>query len=183
VVGSGIVRVLTSSCYNQFHTLHEVIEIQMTTPENVTPEGEEALKRIDAVLEALTAFSESQATVNEKTDEHLAKIDERLDRSNGRFDKIEQHLGYLRGAHAGNAARRNASLIADDMGYQVITALPREELIGFAKIAHDGGKAENAVRGFREADLVMLVRDINGHPAYIAVEASFTVANTDIQRA
>lgn len=176
----------------------------MTTQANVTPEGEEVLKRIDAVLEALATFSESQITVNEKvverldqtderlakidggldrTDERLAKIDDRLDRSDERFDKMEQHLGYLRGAHAANATRRNASLIADDMGYQVISLLPREELIGFAKVAHDAGKSENDVRSFREADLVMLVRDSNGQPAYIAVEASFTVESTDIKRA
>ena len=225
----------------------------MTTPENTTPEGQETLKRIDAVLEALTDFRESQLAFNEmvverftkiderfdqtderlakiderfdqtderlariderfdqtderlariderfdqtderlariderfdQTDERLAKIDGRLDRSDERSDKMEQHLGYLRGAHAANVARQNASLIADDMGYQIITLLPREELIGFAKMAHDKGKPNDDVRSFREADLVMLVRDDSGQPAYVAVEASFTVANMDIRRA
>ena len=225
----------------------------MTTPENTTPEGQETLKRIDAVLEALTDFRESQLAFNEmvverftkiderfdqtderlakiderfdqtderlariderfdqtderlariderfdqtderlariderfdQTDERLAKIDGRLDRSDERSDKMEQHLGYLRGAHAANVARQNASLIADDMGYQIITLLPREELIGFAKMAHDKGKPNDDVRSFREADLVMLVRDYSGQPAYVAVEASFTVANMDIRRA
>ena len=119
----------------------------------------------------------------DRTDERLTNIDGRLNRSDERSDKMEQHLGYLRGAHAANTARRNGSLIADDMGYQVITLLPREELIGFAKAARDAGKADNDVRSFREADLVMLVRDDRGRPAYIAVEASFTVANSDIRRA
>jgi len=218
----------------------------MTTPTGATPEREEVLERIDAVLETLNAFSASQVAFNEKvierldrtdhrlskiderldrmderfdrtderldrmdqrfdrmderldrmderfdrmdqrfdrTDERLSNIDRRLDRSDERSDKMEQHLGYLRGAHAANTARRNASLIADDLGYQVITLLPREELIGFAKAAHDAGKAENDVRSFREADLVMLVRDDRGLPAYITVEASFTVANSDIRRA
>ena len=197
----------------------------MTIPTGATPEREEVLERIDAVLETLNAFSESQVAFNAKvierldrTDDRLSKIDERLDRMDERFDrmderlermdqrfdrtderlsnidgrfdrsdersdKMEQHLGYLRGAHAANTARQNASLITDDLGYQVITLLPREELIGFAKAAHDAGKAENDVRSFREADLVMLVRDDRGLPAYIAVEASFTVANSDIRRA
>ena len=218
----------------------------MTIPTGATPEREEVLERIDAVLETLNAFSESQVAFNTKvierldrtddriskiderldrmderfdriderldrmderldrmderfdrmderldrmderfdrTDERLSNIDGRLDRSDERSDKMEQHLGYLRGAHAANTARQNASLIADDLGYQVITLLPREELIGFAKAAHDAGKAENDVRSFREADLVMLVRDDRGLPAYIAVEASFTVANSDIRRA
>ena len=218
----------------------------MTIPTGATPEREEVLERIDAVLETLNTFSKSQVAFNEKvierldrTDDRLSKIDDRLDqvderldrmdqrfdqmderldrmdlrfdrmderldrnderldrmderlsnidgrldRSDERSDKMEQHLGYLRWAHAANTARRNASLIADDLGYQVITLLPREELIGFAKAAHDAGKAENDVRSFREADLVMLVRDDRGLPAYITVEASFTVANSDIRRA
>ena len=155
----------------------------MTTPANLTPEGEEMLKRIDAVLEAVVSLREEQDAVNAAVRERLSKIDERLDRSDARFDKIETHLGYLRGAHASNTARRNASLIADDMGYQVITILPREELIGFAKIAQDSGKLYDDVQSFRQADLVMLARDSNGQPAYIAVEDSFTVANTDIRRA
>lgn len=190
----------------------------MTTQTGATPEREEVLERIDAVLETLNTFRESQVAFNQKvierldrtdrrltkiderfdrmderlskmderfdgTDQRLSNIDDRLDRSDERFDKMEQHLGYLRGAHAANTARRNASLIADDMGYQVITLLPREELIGFAKTARDAGKAGSDVRSFREADLVMLVRDDHGRPAYIAVEASFTVANSDISRA
>ena len=137
--------------------------------ENLTPEGVEVVKKIDAVLEALVAFGEAQVQVNDKV--------------NNRFNKIDKHLGYLRGAHAANAMQRNVSLIADDMGYQIIAQLPREELIGFANMASAAGKPENEARSFREADLVMLVRDASGHPAYIAVEASFTVASNDIKRA
>ena len=136
-------------------------------------------ERFDQTDERLTKIDERF----DQTDERLTKIDDRLERSDERFDKMEQHLGYLRGAHAVNVARRNASLIADDMGYQIIMVLPREELIGFAKMARDKGKPNDDVRSFREADLVMLVRDDNGQPAYIAVEASFTLANTDIRRA
>lgn len=136
-------------------------------------------ERFDRTDERLTRIDERL----DRTDERLSNIDGRLNRSDERSDKLEQHLGYLRGAHAANTARQNASLIADDMGYQVITLLPREELIGFAKVAHDAGKAGSDVRSFREADLVMLVRDDHGQPSYIAVEASFTVANSDIRRA
>ena len=119
----------------------------------------------------------------DKMDERLDKMDERFDKSDERFDKMDIHLGYLRGAHAANVARRNASLIADDMGYQVISRLPREELVGFSNMARAAGKPENDVRSFREADLVLLVRDGAGQPAYITVEASFSVAGKDINRA
>ena len=155
----------------------------MGTPEaqeprlvNLTPEGMEVVKRIDAVLEALTSLGEAQAQVNDE-------VVERLDRADQRFEKIDQHLGYLRGAHAINAAERNASLIADDMGYQLVSLLSRDLLIGLANMAREAGKPQDHARSFREADLVMLAWDRQGRPAYIAVEASSTVASTDINRA
>ena len=128
---------------------------------------------INGRLEAMAADVEQVKSQQETT---AGDMDER-------FDKIDLHLGYLRGAHAANVVQRNAGLIADDMGYQVITQLPREELIGFANMARAAGKPESDVRSFREADLVMLVRNSSGHPAYIAVEASFTVGSNDIKRA
>ena len=153
-----------------------VPETREPGPENLTLEGERVVARIDAVLEALMTFSKAQVQVNDQ-------VVKRLDQAENRFEKIDLHLKYLRGAHASNVVQRNASLIADDMGYQIITQLPREELIGFANMARASGKSEDSVHSFREADLVMLVRDASGHPAYIAVEASFTVASNDIKRA
>ena len=69
------------------------------------------------------------------------------------------------------------------MGYQLVDLVPRETLIGLANMARDAGKPEDQVRSFREADLVMLAREYQGQPVYIAVEASFTVASNDINRA
>ena len=143
-------------------------------------------QRFDKMDERFVEIDERFDKMDERfveIDERFDKIDERFGEVDERFSKIEVHIGYLRGAHAAEAARRNASLIADDMGYQVISRLPREQLIGFANMARAAGKAEDDVRSFREADLVLLVRDNIGQPAYIAVEASFTVAGRDIRRA
>ena len=236
-------------------------------PENLTPEGQAIVRRLDAVIAVLNSFSENQTEVNEavsarlqegaerltshdeiiaesraqlqqgaerlanhdeiiadsrvrlqqgeerlanqevmiaelkelnaearsrlqRGDEHLASHDAMIAESRARLQegaerlaKSELHLGYLRGAHASNSARRDADLIAEDMGYQLVNQLPRGMLISFANMARASGKHENDVRSFREADLIMLVRDADGQPAYIAVEASFTVAARDIERA
>ena len=98
-------------------------------------------------------------------------------------NKMDTYLAYFRGEYALDVAQRNASLIADDMGYGMILQLTREEMIGFSKMARGVGKPEGDVKSFREADLVLLARDDSGHPAYIAVEASFTVSGRDIRRA
>ncbi|MDE2958661.1 MAG: hypothetical protein OXU28_01220 [Chloroflexota bacterium] len=145
-------------------------------PENLTPEGRAIVQRLDGVIAALKDFGDKQTEINRSVDNQLKRVDER-------FTKIDQHLGYLRGAHAANAAQRSADMIADDMGYQIVDLLPREMLIGFVNMARASGKAESDVRSFREADLIMLVRDADGQPAYVAVEASFTVAANDIERA
>ena len=169
----------------------------MVTPESNSPDlenrgadspGEEISNRqvVDALQglnRQLAEQGRQQAEMNRAFVERFDKMDERFDKMDERLDKMDVHLGYLRGAHAANVARRTASLIADDMGYQVISRLPREELIGFSNMARAAGKSENDVRSFREADMVLLVRDGAGQPAYIAVEASFSVAGKDINRA
>ena len=145
-------------------------------PENLTPEGRAIVQRLDGVIATLKDFGDKQTEINEA-------VHSRLDQAGERFEKINQHLGYLRGAHAANAAQRSADMIADDMGYRIVDRLPREMLIGFANMARASGKPDSDVRSFREADLIMLVRDTNGQPAYVAVEASFTIAAKDIERA
>lgn len=137
------------------------------------------VERFDKVDER---FDKMDERLN-KMDERFDKVDERFEKTDERLDKMDVHLAYLRGAHAINAAQRNASLIADDMGYQMILQLPREEMIGFSNMARGVGKPEGDVKSFREADLVLLARDDSGHPAYIAVEASYTVSGRDIRRA
>ena len=144
-------------------------------PENLTPEGRAIVQRLDGVIAALKDYGDKQTEINEA-------VHSRLDQADERFEKINQHLGYLRGAHAANAAQRSADMIADDMGYRIVDRLPREMLIGFANMARAAGKPDSDVRSFCEADLVMLVRDAGGKPAYVAVEASFTVAAKDIER-
>ena len=152
-------------------------------PENLTPEGQNVVQKLDAVLDALTELGKTNKEVREEQSEFTDEVLKRLKQTDERFTKIDRHLGYLRGAHAANVMRRNASLIADGMGYQVIAVCPQESLIDLAKIAHNTGKPSNEVGSFREADMVLLVRDNSGLAAYLAVEASFTVDSKDIRRA
>ncbi len=144
--------------------------------ENQAADGPGAELTNRQIIDALLELGRQHAETNRQQAEINRAFVER-------FDKMETHLAYLRGAHAINAAQRNASLIADDMGYQMILQLPREELIGFSNMARGVGKTEGDVKSFREADLVLLARDANGHPAYIAIEASYTVSSRDIRRA
>lgn len=141
------------------------------------------VKTFTAINGRLEAMTEDVEQVKEGQEAIADVIAERFDRLDKRFDKLDRQHNDLRGAHAVNAVQRYASLIADEMGYQVITQLPREGLIGFSNMARTAGKSDDDIQSFREADLVMLVQDDQGQPAYIAVEASFTVGSKDIRRA
>ena len=153
-------------------------------------QGEERLAKSESMLAELKELNADARARFQQSEERLANHDEliaesraRLQEGAERLAKSELHLGYLRGAHASNATRRDADIIAADMGYQLVDQLSRGMLISFANMARASGKPENDVRSFREADLIMLVRDADGQPAYVAVEASFTVAAKDIERA
>lgn len=165
----------------------------MSTPrgqENLTPEGREVVAKIDQVLESLEQLREERSSDNsavaeqfKKFDERFEKIDERFEKVDKRFETMERHLGYLKGSHAASAMRRNAALVAHDMGYQLVTQMPREMVVSFANMAKAANKPLSDVRSFENADLVLLAKDDEGNPVYIAVEASFTIAMSDIRRA
>ena len=145
--------------------------------------GEEHIANHDALIAEARAQLQQGAERLAGHDALIAESRAQLQQGAERLARSELHLGYLRGAHAVTAARREADLIAEDIGYQLVNLLPKEMLISFANMARASGKHENNVRSFREADLIMLVRDAVGQPAYVTVEASFTVAARDIARA
>ena len=117
--------------------------------------ADQCFEQIDRRFEQVDQRFEQIDRRFEQVDQRFEQVDQRAERMNQRIERMDLHIGYLRGAHATNAAERNASLIADDMGYQLISLVPRDVLIGFANMARDVGKAEDDVRSFREADLVL----------------------------
>ena len=103
--------------------------------------------------------------------------------TNVKLDGLKDDIGLVKGGHARNELRHKASLIADDLGYQLISELPQGALVAFAKIAVANGVANNEVESFRNADTVMMVQDANNQPGYVAVEVSYTVNTNDVRRA
>ena len=102
---------------------------------------------------------------------------------NAKVDGIRQDLGEVRGGHARSAVLRNAALVANGLGYQLIAEVPRGIILGFSKVAASNNVSPDDVKSFQQADLVLYVSDDQGSPRYLAIEASFTVAGRDIDRA
>ena len=166
--------------------LQELGRQQAETNRQLAERGEQLAKQGEQLVETNRQQAEMRQQLAEQG-QQIAETNRQQAEMRREFmertDKMDVHLAYLRGAHAINAAQRNASLIADDMGYQMILQLPREQMIGFSNMARGVGKPEGDVKSFREADVVLLAHDGSGNPAYIAIEASFTVGSRDIRRA
>ncbi len=137
----------------------------------------------DTVVGSIAQAYEAEVDVIRVLGEGITEFGSRVDTLGGKIDGLMNDVALVKGGHAVNAMRRNAALIADDLGCQLIEELPQVVVIGFARVATDDGEPANEVDSFRHADLVLHVRDSKGHPGYITVEASFTVNANDVRRA
>ena len=180
----------------------------MTTPADDNPPTLESIAKdqqhlIDAVMalsqgvQALAdgqnhfnAFSAMQRDFNATVETFLADANGRFDRisagvagTNDKLDGLKVDIGLVKGGHARNEMRHKASIIADDLGYQLIEELPQGALVALARVAFANGIAANEVESFRNADMVMMVQDASNQPGYVAVEVSYTVDGNDVRRA
>ena len=132
-----------------------------------------------AVSEGGQALIESMRTLATEQ----ARLSQSLSDMNKKLDGLKGDIGMVRGGHARGELLRNTSLIADGLGYQAVSELPRTTLIALGKAALAGGMPKNAVESFRNADTVLLAQHESGRQAYIAIEVSFTVDGNDVRRA
>ena len=106
-----------------------------------------------------------------------------VDSLTARVDGLRDDIGLVKGGHAKNAMRQNLARIADEFGFEFISEVPQAAVIGFSKVATARGEAANEPESFRNADMVMNVRDTKGTLGYVALEASFTVNGNDVRGA
>ena len=90
---------------------------------------------------------------------------------------------FYNGGYAVNTAFSDASRIANALGYQFISLVPRQEINAFANLAKIAEEPDDEVESFRNADSVLLVQDSLGQPRYLVVEVSYRISGDDIRRA
>ena len=123
-------------------------------------------------------------------DQRFVEVDKRFDKVDQRFDKVEGSVNALRddiaplkGAHVWNAAVREASLIAGDMGFTLVQTLSPEQIGTLIESQATTDIPDSDLRSFRRADLIMEVTDGDDVTCYVAVEISFTANGRDTTRA
>ena len=129
-------------------------------------------RRFDALENRVTSIQEDVGTLKEDVGTLKTRV-----------KSIQDDLGPLKGSHARAAAIREASLIAEDMGFQRTKTLTQDDLGALIARADTSGIPTNELRSFRRADLIIEATDQKGATCYIAVEISFTVNGRDTTRA
>ena len=119
----------------------------------------------------------------EEVDKRFAKADRRFDRVERSIDALRDDIAPLKGAHARNAAVREAGLIAHDMGFEFVRTLSPEQIRVIAQSQDTTDIPKNELRSLYRADLIMEVTDGEGETCYLAVEVSFTANGRDTTRA
>ena len=100
-----------------------------------------------------------------------------------KIDGIRTDLALVRGGHARNVMAQNLARIANQFNFKFISELPQPAIVALSNVASGHGAAKNVAESFSRADMVIIVEDDQGQPAYVAIETSFTVSTKDVQRA
>ena len=97
--------------------------------------------------------------------------------------QIRTDIAPLKAAHARNAAKEEAHLLAEEQGLSLVGALDRLDLHALVRRADTDGIPKRDLRSFRLADMVLRAKDAAGTECYVAVEVSYTANGRDTRRA
>ncbi len=142
--------------------------------------------RFDGLTATVSGLTVQFESLNTRVDDLTARFDgltAKVDGLTAKVDGLMDDIAVVKGGHARSAVQRNAALVADALGCQLIAEVPQGVLLGFAKIAEANGEPYNDVESFKNADMVLHVVNSDNQPGYITVEASFTIGDRDVTRA
>ena len=177
------------------NTIEDLVRVLDENPEWLEALRSRLLSR--ELLELPEKFAQFVETTNKRFDaieRRMDNSDRRFDAFEGRFDafeqsterhfqRIEDTLSYLKGAHARNAAIEDSPDIARNMGRRQVRNLTRSDLWEIIDAADISDIPANVLASFRRADLIMEATAPDGETGYIAMEISFTVDDRDVVRA
>ena len=138
---------------------------------------------LETKFEGLETKFEGLETKFEGLETKFEGLETKFEGLETKFEGVRDDLSLVKGGHARSAMVHNLPRIADEFGFQFIAAMPQTTVIEFAKMAKALGEEEGQIASFKSADMVMHVLDDKGQPAYVAIEASFTVGSNDVTRA
>ncbi len=135
--------------------------------------------RLNTLEDGQRRLEERQGGLEEKQ----GGLEERQGRLEERFDRLLDDVGVLKGAHVSTVSERHYEVIALEMGFVSAKVMSLGEIyrIGTSSTVQDLGR--DALRSFRDADMIIEVSDDEGRDSCIAVEASYVINGRDTRRA
>ena len=132
-----------------------------------------------AMQETQAEMLKIQAKMLETQNEH-SRI---LETHTGEIAELKNGVGILKGLAAFAPAERRYGLIALEMGLEPEDLLTPVEIARLCATGAERGLDQPALQSFIDSDLIISARASDGRLNYIAVEVSFTVGHSDIDRA
>ena len=108
----------------------------------------ELAARVEEIAEQTKRFQAA-------TEQRFDRMDQRLGRVEARLDRVIDDLGPLKGAHAGNVAVKEASLIALDLDLRYRKSLTSMGLVSLSDAIDTTDVAANELRSFHRADVIV----------------------------
>ena len=96
---------------------------------------------------------------------------------------LKNQMADVRGRIVYDIAHDEAPFLADDMGFNYVATLSRNDLQKLIESVDTSAITRQNLQSFRRADLVIQAVDPDGAAIYITVEVSYTVDGNDIRRA
>ena len=128
-----------------------------------------------ALTETQLALAETQRTQAEHSRILASHTDDIVE--------IKNDLGTLKGLSAFAPAERRYGLIALELGLEPEGLLTPVEIARLSMSDAAQNLDQSALHSFRDSDLVISARASDGRLCYIAVEVSYTIGHSDIDRA
>ena len=143
-------------------------DVEMDAPIQVEPEG-------------LAGFVSTQVEINKVVVDRLDGMQDDMTEMRNDITQIRNDMGQVKGGHARAEVVARAEIVAMELGFEFLRQVTPRELYRWSSAAPTGTEPAD-LRSFQRADLILEVLD-GAELVYLVVEISFTVDNSDVNRA
>ena len=131
--------------------------------------------------QGLSGFVRTQVEINKVVINRLDGMQDDIAEIRGDITEIRNDMGQVKGGHARAEVIARAEIVAMELGFEYLRQVTPPELYRWSRAA-PAGTEPSALRSFQRADLVIEALE-GAELVYLAVEISYTVDNSDVNRA
>ena len=142
-------------------------------------EQAEMRQEIQHISQAQTEMQQAQTEMQQAQ----TRMQQAQTRMQNDIGMLKDDVGVLKGLSAFAPTERRYGIIALELGLEPEYLLTPLEIVRLSMNDAARGIDQSVLQSFRDSDLIINARDSDGQSCYIAVEVSYTVGHSDIDRA